>query len=586
MYKKLIESSLKKAAKVDKVELEIPANPAYGDFSTNIGLKKGNPKEIKKRLTKDKSLSQIVSKIEIKEGFINFWLSKEALINNLDKILKQKDNYGKDEIGKGKRVVIDYSSPNIAKHFSIGHLRSTIIGQAVYNLYTALGFDTVGDNHLGDWGTQFGMILSAIEEKRINPDSLTLNDLEEIYVAYSKKAKENPALKEKAKDWFKRLENKDKKARQIWEIVNKISLAEYQKIYDLLDIKIDYAYGESFYEDEMVKVISLARSKKLIKKSQGALIIDLGKDLPPAMLVKSDGTTTYLTRDLAAIDFRLKKWNPSLIIYEVGSEQKLHFRQVFKAAELLGWAKKTNFVHIAHGLVLIGGKKMSTRSGTTIKLEEILEKAIEKAAELLNSAKVVKNLNPKEKEAIIKDVGIGAVKYFDLMHHPESEINFDWNSIFNLKGNSGPYLQYTYARTQSIINKSQISNFKFQTNSNNQNTKPQNRLNSKNLELDNCLDFGAWNLEFNREELSLLRSLSQYQDILVNAAKNYSPNILCSYLFDLAQKYNTFYSKHRVLDISNKSSVISQFRLAITAATGTVLKNGLLLLGINAPEKM
>ncbi len=561
MYKKLIESSLKKAAKVDKVELEIPANPAYGDFSTNIGLKKGNPEEIKKNLTKDKSLSQIVSKIEIKEGFINFWLSKEALIDNLEKILKQKDNYGKDEIGKGKCVVIDYSSPNVAKRFSIGHLRSTVIGQAVYNLYTFLGFDTVGDNHLGDWGTQFGIILSAIEEKSFNPDSITLNELEELYVDYSKRAKENLALKEKAKDWFKRLEDKDKKARQIWEIVNKISLAEYQKIYDLLDIKIDYTYGESFYEDKMAKIISLAKAKKLAKKSRGALIIDLGKDLPPAMLIKSDGTTTYLTRDLAAIDFRLKKWNPSLIIYEVGSEQKLHFRQVFKAAELLGWAKKTSFVHIAHGLVLIGGKKMSTRKGTTIKLEDILEKAMDKAAELFEKAKVAKDIDSEEKKEIIKKVGIGAIKYFDLMHHPESDINFDWNSIFNLKGNSGPYLQYTYARTQSIINKSQIPNKK-------------------------SLDLGAWKMQFNKEELSLLRILSQYQDVLVNAAKNYSPNILCSYLFNLAQKYNTFYSKHRILDISDKSSVMSQFRLAITVATGTVLKNGLLLLGIKAPEKM
>jgi arginyl-tRNA synthetase len=555
-----IIKSLQKAAGIKEAHLEFPENETHGDYATNLALvsakkKKKKPKdlaeEIVKKLQKDKDLVKIVSKIEVAgPGFINLWLSKDYLLEELQKAAKQKEKYGTSDIGEGKTVVIDYSSPNIAKSFGIGHLRSTIIGQALYNLYKFLGYKVIGDNHLGDWGTQFGILLYQITSKKLDPLKLSIDDLEKLYVDFNKLAEEKPKLMDEARAWFKKLEEGDSEAKKIWKATVDISIQEFGRIYNLLGVQIDYAYGESFYGDKMLAVIKEIKEKGLSKKSEGAEIVEL-KGMPPGMLVKSDGATTYFTRDLATIKFRIKEWNPGLFIYEVGADQKLHFRQLFEAAKLLGWTKKRELVHIAHGLIRFEHGKMSTRRGLTVKLEKVLEEAIKRAGEIIDKSKTGGELSEKEKENIAKAVGVGAIKYFDLSHHPTSDIIFDWEKLFLLEGNSAPYLQYTFARTQSVLRKAKAQDTKYNKQ------------------------------DINDEEALLLRSFPRFSETIIDAAKNYSPNLLANYLFDLAQKYNNFYNQHRIIGSENQG-----LRIMLTIAVGQILKNGLTLLGIKTPERM
>jgi arginyl-tRNA synthetase len=572
MIRDQIIKATQKASGVKDVRLETPEIELHGDYTTNVALKlktqnsKLKAKEIVQKLVKDEKLSSIVSKIEVAgPGFINFWLTGSLLVSEMKEVLEKKDKYGSLNFGKGKIAIVEYSSPNIAKSFSVGHLRSTIIGQAIYNILGYVGYKTIGDNHIGDWGTQFGMIIFQIVRKKIDPKKLTIDDFERLYVELNKESQEKPELREEGKKWFKKLEDGDKKARNIWEIAVANSMKEFDKIYDLLGVKIDNAYGESFYGDKMQDVIKLLRKKNISKKSEGAEIVELD-GLSPAILLKGDGGTTYYTRDLATVKFRVDKWDPAIILYEVGSEQKLHFKQIFETSKLMGWSKDRELIHIAHGLFLYKGKKMSTRKGTTIKLEQIMEDAIKRARKIVEESETGKDLSYKKKDEIAKAVGVGAVKYFDLLHHYSSDINFDWEQTMALQGNSGPYLQYTFARTNSVLAKRK----------------------TQSLELNTTTK----NLKFNREEKLLLRSFVHFPEVVQESAKNYAPNLLCNYLFDLAQKFNNFYNSHRILaqnsklKTQNDEMLISVFRLALTQATGQMLKNGLRLLGIQTPEKM
>ncbi|MBI2066148.1 arginine--tRNA ligase [Candidatus Woesebacteria bacterium] len=420
MREKILKA-LQEAAGEKNISLEFPENENFGDYSTNLAMilakEEGkSPKEaasqIVEKLKKDKNLAKIVSKIEVAgPGFINFFLSEQALLDELVSIEKQQEKYGTSDWGKGRTVVVEYSSPNIAKRFGIGHLRSTVIGQSLYNLYQFLGYKVIGVNHIGDWGTQFGTILYQIDSKGLKPSELTIDELEKLYVKFNAEAKSNEKLWEMARAWFKKLEEKDSKAREIWKTITDISMAEFSRIYETLGVKIDYVHGESFYEDKMSAIIEEARMRKLSKKSEGAEIVEF-KGLPPAMLVKSDGTTTYFTRDLATIKFRITEWNPDLIIYEVGSDQTLHFRQVFESAKLLGWAKGREFVHVAHGLIRFEHGKMSTRKGETVSLEEVLNGAIKRAKAIierpetlrLRSGQAGRGLDRKKKEKVAKAV--------------------------------------------------------------------------------------------------------------------------------------------------------------------------------------
>lgn len=572
MEEKLAED-IKRVLKIENVKIERSENMDYGDFSTNIALQNGRAGEQKNRnvssgelakkyvekLSKDKQIKKYISKIEVAGlGFINFFLSEKFLFENLKEIVKKGKDYGRRDAGKGKTVIIDYSAPNIAKRFSVGHLRSTIIGQALYNIYNFLGWQTVGDNHLGDWGTQFGKLLYMIDIKKLDKSDLNIEKLEELYVEFHKEAEENPELESEARKWFKKLEDGDKKAREIWKKCVDVSIEEFETIYDALGVKIDNTYGESFYEEEMKKLSDLKKVKENLADGEGgAKVIDLTEFgiETPLMFEKSDGATTYAARDLATIKFRMGKWsNTELMIYEVGAEQSLHFKQVFAAAKKIGIVTDSvKFFHIGHGLYLDkNGKKFKTREGGTVKLEDVIEKAQEKALEIAE-----KNLSVSEAKKVAKKVGIGAIKYFDLSHNPSSNIVFDWDSIMNLEGNSGPYLQYTTARCKSVLARAEFSSINFQF--------------PMNYSME----------QLSKEEALLIRTFYRFSGVISDAAKSYSPNTLCNYLFNLAQRFNTFYNKQKIIGGERE-----KLGLAVTFATAQVLTNGLGLLGIQIPKRM
>ena len=524
-----------------EIRLDRPSDPSHGDFTTNVALSASkkldkNPLDLAAKIrTELGSLSQI-EKVEVAgPGFINLFLKKENLIENLKRILSEGDNYGKSDSNHGKKVVVEYSSPNIAKPFTVGHLRSTIIGDAIANLLVATGWEVVRDNHLGDWGTQFGKQIYAIkawgDEDKISKAENPVKELVALYVRFHEEAEKDESLEDNAREWFKKLEEGDSEAKRIWKFCIELSKKEFERIYSELGVKFDTEYGESFYEDKMGTVVSELESKKLLKEDEGARLVYFENDkFPPLMIIKSDGTTLYATRDLATDKFRIDTYGKdAMIINEVGIEQSLYFNQLFELEKMLGWIKQGQRVHIRHGLYRFADSKMSTRKGNTIWLEDVLEEA--------------------KKRASAKEVGIGALKWNDLKRNSQQDIVFDWEDVLNMQGNSGPYMQYTYARTQSVLGKKKASEF-----------------NQVILE---------------KEEEEILRMLDQFVGVVSEAAEKFAPNILCLYLFELAQKYNLFYQKYKIID-SDKED----FRLNLTDAVGQVIKNGLKLLGISAPEKM
>ena len=551
-HKQQIKKVLIELTGIEDVQVEFSADHKFGDYSTNVALK-----------NKDLNIDEIVEKINIQNleftaekigRFINFKLKNDVLVDNLIQIDSEKENFGKSDLGAGKLAIVEYSSPNIAKPFGVGHLRSTVIGDAVANLMEAIGYKVMRDNHLGDWGTQFGALLtqiSKIPNYKLQMSNWTVDDLVKMYVDFHQKTKEDPSLMDEARNWFKKLEEGDSEARNIWELCVKLSWVEFDKIYKLLGIKFDKSFndgrglGESFFEFRMTSVIKELEENKLLKAGEdGAKLVFFGEEtkLPPLMILKRDGSTLYSTRDLATDKYRKEKYDPDIVINEVGGEQSLYFKQLFEIERLLGWYKEGQRIHVGHGLFLLDGKKMSTRAGKTVKLDEVLKEAVERAKKLGNSD-----------EATAKQVGIGAIKYFDLSHHPLTNINFDWEKMFSMDGNSSPYIQYTVARINSVVSKGQT--------------------------LTDELSFEG--LTLTEQELSVLRKLAQFQGIIATSAKNYSPNVLCNYLYDLASKFNTLYNAHKIIGSENEN-----FRLLLTKSTGQVLKNGLKLLGIESPERM
>jgi arginyl-tRNA synthetase len=554
------------------LNLEPPADSSFGDYSSNLamavfsrikdraGVK--TPFELAGKIVDEIDKINMIDRIEIVQpGFINLWLSEKYLVKKASLYI-DKTSFEKKmaKAGKGKVVVIDYSAPNIAKPFGIGHLRSTTIGQAIYNLYSFLGWKTIGDNHLGDWGTQFGKLIVAIKNWWDKDFSLlTIADLEKLYVRFHQEAEKDPDLDDQARNWFKKLEQGNSEAKKIWQWCIDVSLEEFNRVYDLLSVKIDYAYGESFYvgESRMKKVVADAKKKGVLKKSQGALVVDIGQKVP-AMLIKSDGASTYLLRDLATIAFRKKTWNPDLLIYEVGMDQKLHFDQVFKTAKKLGYFDINNMVHVAHGMFRWKDAKFSTRKGKTIHLEEVLNESISRAKKIVNQSGTSKGLSDKEKIEIAKIVGIAGVKFNDLKQEPEKDIVFDWDKVLSLEGYSASYLQYTYARAMSVLRKAEI--------------KPKSESKFPDVDLE-------------KEELELLRFFDRFPETVFSATEKFSPHLVCQYLFTLAQKFNLFYQKCRIIDeqeISDRQS----FRLFLTVTTAEILEKGLSLLGIDVLEKM
>ncbi|MDD2482885.1 MAG: arginine--tRNA ligase [Candidatus Shapirobacteria bacterium] len=545
------------------IKIEHPAAVNFGDYSTNIAMilakkDKINPRELANSVCQSIRLSnnQLLEKVEVAgAGFINFYLKPEFLIKEAEEINYEIEFRNKlSENGNGKIMVIDYSAPNIAKPFGIGHLRSTDIGQAIYNIYKILGWNCIGDNHIGDWGTQYGKLVAAIKKwNEKDLDELTIEDLEKLYVKFHKEAETDEKLIDEGREWFAKLEKGDSEARKIWQKCIDISLIEFEKVYELLGVHIDFIHGESFYEDKLEEVTKEIIKKGITKKSEGAVIVEFEK-MPPAMLQKSNGTTTYFTRDMATIKYRLENWNPNLIIYEVGVDQELHFRQVFETAKLMGWMPDQGMIHIAHGLIRWTTGKFSTRKGDTIHLSEVIDKAMEKASEIANKSVVDKNLTATEKEEMIKAVAIGAIKFNDLASDPRKDVIFDWDQIMSLDGDSGPYLQYTYARCKSVLNKSKDKEQK------NISEVPQN---------------------INNDEMALLKEFYKFEEKIIEASQRYSPAVIAEYLLSVARKYNEFYAKNRIIDQKEEN-----FRIFLTRTTASVIDTGLNLLGIETIEKM
>ncbi len=558
----------------NEIEVSLTGNDKLGDYTSNIsfGLAKkmsSNPFKIANQLSllinSFPETKYYFQKVEAVNGFINFFLSFNILENEISEVLKSGLKYGQKKMFPRKTVVVDYSSPNIAKTFGIGHLRSTIVGQSICNLYRYLGWKVIGDNHLGDWGTQFGKLIYQIEnellkgknqkEKKKILESLTIDDLESLYVNFHSLAKTNPNLEEEARKWFKKLEEKDREAVRIWKTCVNISLKEFNRIYKLLNVKFDVSLGESFYEDKMKKVLEELKQNKLIKESQNALIIDFGDKLPPSLVLKSDKATTYFLRDLATLKYRLEKWKPSLIIYEVGIDQTLYFEQLFEVAKLLNWTNGVKLIHLGHGLIRWPWGKFSTRKGETIHLEEVLNLSISKAYEIIEKTETKRKLRETEKNIIAQKIGISAIKYNILSYHYKSDIIFDWEKILNLKGNSGPYLQYTLVRCLSVLEK------------------------AKHLKFKKSSVFSP-----NHLETLICRQIAIFKSILDLTQEKNSPNLLTDYVFKLASLYNLFYQKYPILKAGSKEEVF--FRLKLTQTTSQILQIVFKILGLDILNKM
>jgi len=567
MIKGQIKNLMKKIAEIEDFSVEIPEEKAHGDYATNVALilaKKLNKNPIemaenlKSQILNFQTVNDFFEKVEIGgPGFINFFLRPEFLTKQITTILKEDKNFGKQTVGKGKTVIVDYSSPNIAKPMHVGHLRSTIIGQAIYNIYKFLGYKTIGDNHWGDWGTQFGIMIAGL--KRFKPKSfdlknITIDEMLDVYIKFNREIEQNPSLQELAKQEFKKLEDGDKENRKIWQILKGKSLEDFNKIYKILGIKFDLILGESFYEKYLRDEIQWAFKKGVATKNpDGSVIISLDKfKLIPFLIQKSDGATLYGTRDLATIRYRVKKFKPVRIIYVIGNEQTFYLEQLFRSAELLGYISYHQLHHIKFGLVLDENrKKLATRAGRVISAQELIDKIIDLAK------KIIKEKNPKlsekERKKAAEIIGVGALKYNDLSQNRQSDIVFDWDKMLSFEGNSGPYLQYSYVRLRSILRK------------------------AKNLK-----DFKP-NLLKEKEEIEILKELVKFPEVIQEAGEKFQMNLLANYLYNLAGLINAFYEKFPVL---KAETGYREARLALIKAATIVLRSGLNLLGMEVLEKM
>ncbi|KXG44212.1 arginine--tRNA ligase [Tepidibacillus decaturensis] len=537
--------------------LETPPNREMGDvafpcFSLAKAFRKA-PNQIAEDLSRQ--LSDPLVSCKAIGPYLNFYFDRAKYAKQLiETILDKKNTYGESEIGKGKTVVVDYSSPNIAKPFSLPHLRSTMIGNAIVHLYQALGYQVVGINHLGDWGTQFGKLIVAYH-KWGNDEVIRKNPIEElvkIYVKFHEEAEKHPELEDEARQWFRKLEEGNDEALRLWKWFVEESLQEFSKIYDLLGVHFDHFMGESFYNDKMDRVIQELTEKGLLQESEGAMIVDLSDlNMPPVLIKKKDGSSIYATRDLAAALYRKDAFDFDKMFYVVGNEQALHFQQVFAVLKKMGYQWAEEMKHVPFGLMLFENKKMSTRKGTIVLLEEVLQKSIEMADQIIAE----KNPDLPNREETAKAVGVGAVIFNDLKQHRMHEVNFSWEDALNFEGETGPYVQYTNARTRSLLRKANIS---------------EEQIHS--IDGSYLTGEAAW-------ALSLL--LNQYPDILIKAANRAEPSIVARYLLDVSAQFNRFYHQERVITENEKEQIA---KLGLSTATSKVLQHGLSILGLKAPE--
>ncbi len=561
-YKKIVATRLKENIDLDldKIEslIEIPPKSDMGDFAFPCFQLAKVMKKAPNMIAKD--IADVINKdgfekVESLGPYINFFMDKvkfsESIVNE---ILSEKDSYGSSKIGDGKRYLVEYSSPNIAKPFHVGHLFTTAIGNALYKMLKFEGYDTVRINHLGDWGTQFGKLISAYKrwgnEEAIEKSPIT--ELLRIYVKFHDEAEKNPSLEDEGRMYFKKLEDGDNEAVELWKRFKDLSLKEFNNIYSILGVDFDSWAGESFYNDKMDIVVKELEEKNVLTDSNGAKVVMLDEyNMPPCIVVKSDGASIYATRDLAAAMYRKKHYNFDKCIYVVGKDQILHFKQVFKTLELAGhtWAK--DCVHIPFGLVKFADRKLSTRKGNVVLLEELLKEAVAKTLETIN----VKNPELKEKEIVAKEIGIGAVLFTYLKNSREKDIVFDWDEMLSFEGETGPYVQYSYARAKSILRKSEGIN--------------------------GDADFSKLT---SKEEFELTKVLEGFNKVILLAIDRLEPSVVTRYTIEVAKAFNKFYNAHSVLNLEDTGLKVA--RLKLIEATAQVIKNSLNLIGINVVEEM
>ena len=572
-FKEIISNLISNVININKDELknyiEVPKESNNGDYAFPCfrlakELKKA-PQMIATDIKENIKVNENeITKIEVAGGYLNFFVNKKLLVDEVLNQISKSEEYGKSEVGKGKNVVIDYSAPNIAKPFHIGHLRSTVIGGALYNIYKYLGYNTVGVNHLGDYGTQFGKLIEGYKlwGNEYDIEKNPIDELTKIYIRINEACKEDEQILENCRNNFKKLENGDPYCIEIWEKFRNLSLKEFQKVYDLLGSKFDSWNGEAFYSDKMPEVIDILEKTGKLIESQGAKIIDLeDKGInTPCIIEKTNGSTTYATRDLAAILYRARTYDFDKALYVTSYEQVLHFKQVFEVAKLLGLDEKyTNGLeHVSFGMVLLPTGKMSTREGNVVKLNDLLNEAISRAKEIIEQ----KNPQLENKDEIAKKVGIGAVIFNDLSNNRVKDEIFEWETILNFQGETGPYIQYTYVRTKSVLEKAGLNNELGQT------------IDIKDVKSKNLLD---------ESSIRILKLVYNFEDILKQVTDKNEPSILARYLIDLAKAYSNFYNENKII-VDEKD--VQNARVYLTYAVGKVLKIGVNLLGIEMPEKM
>ena len=539
--------------------IEVPPNKEMGDFAFPCfklaKVFRKAPNMIAADLAENIEAKGAISKVMPLGGYVNFFVNKSQLAETvINDVLTKKEKYGHTDLGQDKAVVIDFSSPNIAKPFHIGHIRTTVIGNALYKIYDSQGYNVVRVNHLGDYGTQFGKLIVAFklwgskEAVEANP----IPELLKLYVKFHEEAEQKPEMEDEARAWFTKLENGDEEAKALWQWFRDESLKEFARVYDLLDIEFDSYAGQSFYSDKMGVVIDQLKEKGLLVQSQGTNVVDLEQyNMPPALITKNDGSTLYMTRDLAAAIYRKNTYDFDKCIYVVGSQQSLHFQQLFKVLELMGYEWSKDLVHVPFVMVALEEGTMSTRKGRVVFLEDVLKQAVEKTKEIVLS----KNPNAKNVEQIAKQVGVGAVVFQELSNSRIKDYTFSWSRTLSFEGETGPYVQYTHARCCAVLRKA---------------------------EEEVTADIN-YDLLSEGDGAEVLKVIGSFNKAILAAMRKNEPHIITRFVLDLAQAFNKFYHDNPILvdDVE-----VRKARLALVAATRQTIENALALLGMHAPERM
>lgn len=543
--------------------IETPPSYEMGDFAFPVfslaKVYRKNPAVIAKEIA-ETIKSDLFEKVEAQSAYINFFINKKVLAQDiLTEAKERKTDFGKVDLGQGRNVVVEYSSPNIAKPFHIGHIRTTIIGDAIKRIYKFLGYNAIAINHLGDYGTQFGMLIVAIkkwgdiEVIEANP----IPELLKLYVQINAECEKNPELRDECRYWFNQLEKENEEAVELWKWIREVSLKEFNKVYKMFGIEFDSYNGESFYSDKMPAEVETLKKSGALVESNGAMIVDLEDkyNLPPALIIKSDGSTIYITRDIAAAHYRHETYHPYKNIYVVGSQQMLHFQQLKAVLTEMGYDWSDEVVHVPFGMVALEEGTLSTRKGRVVYLEDVLNKAVDKVKEILTEREEQKGEKIPNKDELAKEVGIGAVKFQELFNQRIKDYTFSWEKTLSFDGETGPYVQYVHARICSLLERGKF-------------------------DINNKVDASLLNSE---EEYNLLRTLYNFTDVVIDAHEKFEPYFVTRYTTELAKQFNKYYNSTQIIV---DDELLKNTRLMLCYAVKTVIKEGLNLIGVAAPEKM